>query len=110
MKKDGQSICPERLKDALGFTSMFDVAKEEYVLEGTVLAVRGQFDEDIILFQLAETISIFGDRHVTPEMGSMIWYDGDIVTDISDDVSFSLENCRYPTQEEFDWYNKQELI
>ena len=98
-----------RYVDNLGWNALYDRTKDALIERGVILThvddmheiSMFEIGEDINLLEFPEEVSVApGSCYSVQEIGSTPY-----------DVSgFHLDRCRFPTQEELDWYNKLDTI
>lgn len=106
---DRNFTIPPLYIDNLGWNAMYDRTKDSLIERGVILThvdanheiSMFEIGEDINLLEFPEEISVVpGSCYSDTETGAIPY-----------DVSgFHLARCRFPTQEELDWYNKLETI
>lgn len=106
MPEDNEFIA-EDMGDKLGYHALYEKCEDSELSEGVILVavVRGI----IYIFQLNETTDILNEESVPIMEGTLFEYLEDTPCDEGIDY-FPISNCRFPTREEFDWYNKMETV
>lgn len=106
---DKNFTIPSLYIDKLGWNAMYDRAKDTIIESGVILTyvdtTNGismfETGEDIILLDFPEEVSVVpGSCYSAAEVGAFL----------SDVSGFHLNRCRFPTQEELDWYNKLDTV
>lgn len=93
-----------RIRHNLGLAALYDVCNDSELSEGVVLCAAIQGVN--YLFQLDCVTNILMEDNVYIMLGTLCEYLEDAPCDKEIDY-FPILNCRFPTKEELEWYEKQ---
>lgn len=106
---DRNFTIPPRYADKLGWNAMYDRTKDPLIERGVILVYVDQTNE-IYMFETDEDINIFDFPEEVSVVPGSCFLDTETGVAQYDVSGFHLDRCRFPTQEELDWYNKLETV
>lgn len=93
------------IKGLFGYTALYDATFDPEIAAGVILAVK--LESEICLFQTSTIVNVFMDAGISVIPGSMFEYLEGEVPGITEVL---LEDCRYPTLDELNWYLKLDTV
>ena len=115
-----EKVIKEKDSTLTGFSALYNVNWGPEIDAGTTLVYVMTADmphrsNDMILFQTKQRLSVFSHNYVGVEKGSAYSFDENKETlqyfeELVKEEHVSIVNCRFPTQNELDIYNKQHTI
>ena len=91
--------------------SLYNTYGENVIPAGSVLCSLA--NEVLFFFQTSDDVIILSDEHIDVLEGTVVVFPGskfDLAPSLDDIDFFYLENCRFPTQEELEWYDKIDTV
>lgn len=104
---DDDIVCREERKDFLGYLALFEVGEDSELSEGVVLCavIKGT----TYMFQIEETTNVLTEGSVRVMQGTLFEVFIAKPCDLEVDY-FTISNCRFPTRDELEWYNKMDTV
>lgn len=106
IKIETQPICHESDKFSTDYLALYSLTEDADIDEGVVLTAC--MDETYI-FQVDKQVNVFSASSIEYSSGSLLEYLEEGVVDLHLS-SIPMRYLRYPTKEELEWYNKQNII
>lgn len=98
-----------RYIDNLGCYAMYDRTKDAFIGAGVILTYVDPTHE-IQMFETAEAINLLKGQEEVAAVPGSCYMDTETGAVFNNIGGFHLNRCRFPTQEELDWYNKLATI
>ena len=98
-------------KDRYGYMSLYNANGENEIPAGSVLC--SLMLETLFFFQTSGDVKILSDEQIEVLAGTVVVFPGgryDLALPPDDIEFFNLETCRFPTQEELEWYDKVDTV
>lgn len=106
---DRNFTIPSLYIDNLGWNAMYDRAKDTVIESGVVLTYV-DIKNEISVFETGEDINLLEFPEEVSVVPGSCYSDAEVGAVLSDVSGFHLNRCRFPTQEELDWYNKLDTV
>lgn len=103
---DDDIVCENTRRNNFGYHALYDVCEDSELSSGVVLCsmVKGE----IYIFQLENTTDILSEESVMVMEGTLFECFDDKPCEEID--YFPISNCRFPTRDELEWYNKMDTV
>ena len=106
---DRNFTIPSRYVDNLGWNAMYDRTKDALIERGVILTHVDDIHE-ISMFEIGEDINLLEFPEEVSVVPGSCYSDAEVGAVLSDVSGFHINRCRFPTQEELDWYNKLDTV
>lgn len=106
---DRNFTIPPRYVDNLGWNAMYDRTKDAFIERGVILT-HVDATHEISMFETGEDINLLEFPEEVSVVPGSCYSDTETGVAQYDVSGFHLDRCRFPTQEELDWYNKLETV
>lgn len=95
------------VKNHLGFSALYDSCGDNMLSEGVTLVAISM--GITYIFQTDEVVDVLTESSVSVMMGTLFEY---LETEPCEEEIdyFPIVNCRFPTKDELEWYNKMETV
>lgn len=106
---DRNFTIPPRYADKLGWNAMYDRTKDALIERGVILTYVDPTNE-IQMFETSEDLNLLESPEEIAAVPGSCYMDTETGAVPNDIGGFHLDRCRFPTQEELDWYVKLETV
>lgn len=104
---EDEVVCLDEFKHRLGYHALYDTCEDAELSAGVILC--SEIKGVTYIFQLEDTTNILSEDSIVIMDGTLFEYLEDEPCEEEIDY-FPTSNCRFPTQEELDWYNKMDTV